>query len=193
MKSFKAPDVHAPRFRPKRKWIVDKAFKNSVNDKLRQSKPLETKDLLAIVETFNTTLYKEVINNRDGAELPEQLGCIFLGRCMPKVSLNTDFKHSADQQQVVEHKNWDSNDFLLKIFYHNYDNRYRFQDHEIWGFEASRQFSRAASKAFKDIWTKCIHIDHSLQISKLFHKRVFKQNSEEYKTRVIEEYDEFEI
>lgn len=193
MKSFKTPDIHAPRYRPQRTRLVNRALVEDINAHLKHSPALDRKDVLKIIETYNRQIWETAIAHRDGVELPERLGCIFLGRCLPKISTNTNFKSSAERQRIVEHKNWDSNDFLLKIFYTNHEGRYRFEDHKLWGFDAARVFTRAASAAFKDIWTRCIHIDHTFKIARLFRKRVFKQSSQEYEKRVLDTYDEFEL
>jgi hypothetical protein len=193
MREFKAPDLNAPRFKPSKKKIVSYDFMRKFHIEYPHLKNITSQDVSKIIAMFNTEVWKTAIEHRDGVELPEELGYVFLGRCLPKVKTNTDFIRSKEKEQIVEHKNWDSSDFLLKIFYTNYETKYRFKNHEVWEFQASREFSRTASKAFKDNWTHCIHIDPTLKIAELFRKRAYKNAKSKYDEKTLEQYDEFEL
>jgi len=120
-----------------------------------------------IVET-NRAIASTVINYRDGIELPEQLGCIFLGTCQPKIRKNVDFKSTDHYLKVIQHRNWESDNYLAKIFYTNYETKYKFKFHQLWGFKAAREFTRTVAAEYPKKWKMYIQIDHTLKVSRLY-------------------------
>jgi hypothetical protein len=146
-----------------------------------------------IITTFNGKLYQGVIDNRDGVELPEGLGFIFIGSCPPAKKQNIDIRKSLEYGVVANHKNWDSDNKLMKLFYTNRPSKYPFQNKQIWAFKAVKQFRKAASDAFKEDWPKYIVVDNTKKISTMF-ARIRKTDFINRHSSIIpENWDEFKM
>ena len=171
---FRKPDLHAPRFRPK----VLSLMNQSLFEKFKQKFPgvdLSYEQFEQIIETYNGNTWMTAVQTRDGAELPEGMGTIFVGSCKkPRKRKNVDFKKSAELGTTVSHRNWDSNNRLAKIFYTNarqgskYGTKRPFRGRELWGFVAVRQFSRTVAQVFPKQWQIYAPVENIRKISQLF-------------------------
>lgn len=122
-----------------------------------------------IIETYNGNTWKTAVESRDGAELPEGLGNIFIGACKrPTKRRNPDFKKSAELGTIVVHRNWESNNKLGKIFYSNYASKYRFKGRELWSFQGVRQFKRSTSAEFRKNWNRYVAVENIRNIARVF-------------------------
>jgi hypothetical protein len=108
MKEFKSPDLKAPRYRPKVYTIMNKKFFESFKKKYPKYKNMDDKELRKIIKYFNNTFYQTVIDTRDGVQLPEQIGWIFIGTCQSPKKHNTDFAKSKKYGVSVTNKNWET-------------------------------------------------------------------------------------
>lgn len=194
MKEFKKPDLNAPRYRPKKLNLLNTEFYEKFLEKHpRYKQELNLKDFKSVVTTFNGAIYNEVINYRDGIELPEQLGYVFIGTCPRKISDNPDYKKSLDYGIKTQNKNWESDQYLAKIFYTNYETKYHFRFHELWGFTAVRDFKRAVAKTYPTEWKKYVVVDNLTKVSKLFRKEKYKAFKQKETLFKLEDYDEFDM
>lgn len=174
--TFKKPDLKAPRFRTTGLSLLnDKTYKKFIENH-PDLKSITLEKFKEIVLTFNKNICKEVIENRDGVELPQGLGTMFLGSCQPPVKKksNIDFGRSILAGQKVMHRNFATDGFISKIFYTSLTG-YRFKHKEVWEFRAGREFSRTASAAYKDNFKKYIQVENTLKISDLYKKGVRKE------------------
>ena len=119
---------------------------------------------------FNERIWKEVIENRDGVELPDSLGYIFIGTCPAAKSVNTDYALSKKYGKVLQNKNWETDGKVAKIFYTNYSTKYRFKNRELWQFTAVRQFKRAVAKSYPKKWTKYIRMENKKRVADMYKK-----------------------
>ena len=142
-KPYKKPDLNAPRYRPKKLNLCNKDFISSFKTAFPKYKDVPDDVLKNIITAFNGKIWKTVVELRDGVELPEQLGYIFIGSC-PRKKSNVDFKKSEHYGTVLQNQNWESDQFVAKIFYTNYETKYRFKNHDLWGFKGLRDFTRSA-------------------------------------------------
>ena len=78
MKEFKKPDLNAPRFRPEVYNVLNKEFIEKFKEKYPRYKDLDNKKIKDVIKTFNRTLYNTVVNTRDGIQLPDQIGWLFI-------------------------------------------------------------------------------------------------------------------
>ena len=191
-KEYKKPDLKAPRFRPKKLNFTNKEFYDKFIQDNPQHTELSVEKFKEIINTFNRKIWETVIEERDGVQLPEQLGYIFIGSC-PRKKSNVDFKKSEHYGVVLQNQNWDSDQFLAKIFYTNYETKYRFRNHELWGFKGLRDFTRAVGQTYPKEWKKYIQIDNLTQISKLFRKYKLDYNRKEEDRELLNDYDEFNL
>jgi len=170
MSNFKKADLNAPRFRNKSTQLLNKDTFKKFKEKYPKHNDMKLKDFKKIVNTFNGNLWDAVIRNRDGVELPESLGYLFIGSCEIPDKMNPDYKSSLENEKLINHKNWESNNYLAKIFYTNYSLKYRFRDRELWNFSPVRQFSREVSKSYPTLYSKYVVINKKTKVSKLFKK-----------------------
>lgn len=193
MTSYNKPDLKAPRFRPKRHGILNSEFYKKIRSKKEENKNLSDQQIKDIIKKYNTNLWNMVIEKRDGLELLDQLGYIFIGTCKRKKSNNPDVVKSLKYGVQVQHQNWESDQYLAKIFYTNFETKYRFKFHELWGFTAFRDFKRSVSKAYPQEWKKYVIVDNLTRISRLFRKEIFKDKLKKEAELLIETYDEFDM
>lgn len=192
MKKYKAPDKKAPRFRVGRYTLTTEA----VFDKFRIQHPeyreYTNKQLVEIIDTYHEHMWNEVVNYRDGVELPEKLGHVFIGTCKPKKGSNPDRKLSIEHKQEISHRNFPSDNFLAKIFYTNFLNKYLFADREIWEFRAVREFKKKVATSYPEKWKMYHIIDNFKYISDLYNEKKLL-NYLKSKDFIPEGYNEFAL
>ena len=116
MNNYNKPNLKAPRFRPKRHNILNSEFCNKIRSKKEENKDLSDAQIKNIIKTYNINLWNTVIEKRDGLELLDQLGYIFIGTCRRKKSKNPDVEKSLKYGVQIQHQNWESDQYLAKIF-----------------------------------------------------------------------------
>jgi len=92
LKEFRKPDLNAPRFRPKKLNILNQDLYQKFIRDTPKYRYLSYDKFKNIITTMNGMIYQTVIDKRDGVELPEQLGYIFIGTCPRKVTSLGFFK-----------------------------------------------------------------------------------------------------
>jgi hypothetical protein len=191
-KACKKPDLNAPRYRPKKLNLTNIDCYNKFIKEHPKYADLSLKKFKEIITSFNGMIWNTVINERDGVQLPEQLGYIFIGSC-PRKKSNVDFKKSGEYGVVLQNQNWESDQFTAKIFYTNFETKYRFKNHELWGFKGVRDFTRMVGKTYPTEWKKYIQVDNYLKVSKLFRKHKFEHNRKIETIDLLKDYDEFNL
>jgi len=193
MKPVKKPDLNAPRFREKRISALTSNTLKAFKKKHPQYGDVELKQFKEIIMTFNQKIADGVIDNRNGVELPDGLGCIFMGSCPKPKKENIDFAKSIEFGHKATYRNWDSDNKLLKIFYTNHNTKYPFRNKQVWSFKAVKQFRKAASEAFRENYTMYIEVDPTAKISAMFDRHRKKEYIKNLKPVVPENYDEFKL
>jgi len=191
-KQYKKPDLKAPRFRPKKLNLTNTAFyEQFLKDNPKHSE-LSITQFKEIIKVFNGKIWQTVIDYRDGVELPEQLGYLFIGSC-PRKKSNVDFKKSEHYGVVLQNQNWESDQYVAKIFYTNFETKYRFRNHDLWGFKGLRDFTRMVGQTYPKEWKKYLVVDNFIKISKIF--RMNKQRDlKDIETQdLLKDYDEFNL
>ena len=87
MSTYHEPNKKGPRFRRNFKRVLNQEFFK----RLRKEYPdlmLSVKDVHKIIETFHELCREVISTNRDGLELPEQLGHVFVAAF--KINLRLD-------------------------------------------------------------------------------------------------------
>lgn len=191
-KQYKKPDLNAPRYRPTKLNLTNVDFYNRFIQDNPKHNQLTINQFKDVIKTFNGKIWEAVINERDGVQLPEQLGYIFIGSC-PRKKSNVDYKKSEEYGVILQNQNWESDQYLAKIFYTNFETKYRFKNHELWGFKGLRDFTRAVGQTYPKQWKKYIQVDNKLKISRLFRMEKFKQFKTEETAELLKNYDEFNL
>lgn len=193
MKQARKPDLKAPRFRQQVFGTLNKQSLQHMREELPHLGHLTDKQVKDFLFDTNRLIYEHVIANRDGVELPEQLGSIFIGTCQPRIRKSMNYQASLVHGQVLGYRNWESDSFLAKIFYTNYSSKYRFKHHDLWSFEPIRQFKRTVAKTYPENWKMYIQVDHTLKISSLFRKAKAREYFKADQQRQLQEYNDLDI
>ena len=189
-KEYKEPDVKGPRFRQKGINIVDNTFLKEFKEKYPKYKDLTVPEINKIMKKYNETVWKEVIENRDGVQLPEGVGILFIATCKNPLRQNIDFAKSKKYGVTVTNKNWETDGKLAKIFYTNYNTSFRFQNRECWGFIACREFKRTVAKVYPENWNLYIQIEPTKKLRDKYKKKVYSERMNKEK---LENYNEFDL
>jgi len=168
MEGFKKPDLNAPRKRKKSLNLLDDNFYKEFKERNPEYTELDNSVIKEVIRSFNEEIYNNVIENRDGVELPENLGIIFIGSCKKSSKINIDYKKSKEYGVKVKHKNWDSDNLLMKIFYTNYNNRTLFRFRNLWRFKPHRDFARKASTNYRKGFNKYVRVKSGISVSGLY-------------------------
>jgi hypothetical protein len=194
MNKIYKPDLNAPRFKKKVVTTLNAEFIKKVREVFPQYNYLTNEEIKSIIQTFNTNIYKTVIDKRDGVELPSQIGHIFIGTCPPsKRRYNVDLKTSFHYMQKVQHRNWESDQHIAKIFFTTFGNKYRFKNHDLWAFDSCRIFSREVSATYPVKWKQYVKVDPRVKISNIFKSINYKMTKEEEEFKALDDYNEFEL
>lgn len=195
IKEFKKPDLNAPRCRGKVHTVLNQKFLNEFIEKYPEYKAFNMTDARAILSNFHEKLWDHATNSRDGVELPENLGYLFIGTCFSPKKYNTDFGNSIKNETRLRHRNFESDNFLAKIFYTNYAAKYKFKNRELWVFDAIRNFKRAVAKAYPNNWKMYVQVENGIHITNYL-KKTRKDNwmRHQKETFVIDDlYNEFDL
>lgn len=193
VKTYNKPDLNAPRYRPKKLNLTNQEVYGQFMEQNPRFASLTLAQFKEVVGAFNGKIWNRVIESRDGVELPEQLGYIFIGTCPRKHSDNPDIKKSLQYGVKVQNQNWESDQYTAKIFYTNFETRYRFRHHDMWGFTALRDFKRNVAKTYPTDWKKYIQVDNLVKVSLLFRRQTFKDIKKQETAQLLEAYDEFNL
>ena len=193
MKEFKSPDLTAPRYRPEVHTIMNKKFFESFKSKHPKYKDLDNKELRKIIKYFNQTLFQTVIDTRDGVQLPEQIGWLFIGTCQSPKKQNTDFVKSKKYGVAVTNKNWETDGKLAKIFFTSYALKHKMKNREFWGFTACREFKRSVAKAYPENWNMYVVVEPTIRIKLQSNKNYIVQSMIQKQVEGLKHYNEFDI
>jgi hypothetical protein len=192
-KQYKKPDLNAPRFRPKKLNLTNLEFYDKFISENPKYVGVNLDQFKDIIKVFNGMIWEAVINERDGVQLPEQLGYIFIGTCPKKKGENTDYNKSQHYGVKIQNQNWESDQYTAKIFYTNFETKYRFKNHDLWGFKGVRDFTRAVAKSYPKEWKKYVQVDNLLKISRLFRIEKEKHAQKDQTNELLKNYDEFNL
>jgi hypothetical protein len=193
MKEFNKPDVKASRYRPEVSTILNKEFFENFKKTHPKYKNLDDKMLRKVIKRFNQVLYQKVIDTRDGVQLPEQIGWLFIGTCQQSKKDNIDYAKSKKYGVKVTNNNWDTDGKLAKIFFTNYAPKHKMKNREFWGFTACREFKRAVSKAYPENWNMYLQVLSKAKIDKVYNSAVYKDYLNKVSNKALKSYNEFDI
>jgi hypothetical protein len=193
MKEFKKPDVKAPRFRPEVYNVLNKEFFDLFRKKYPRYRNLDNDSLKKIVKTFNKYIFQTVIDTRDGIELPESLGWVFIGTCQQSKKNNIDFSKSVKYGVTVSNKNWETDGKLAKIFFTNLAPKHRVKNREFWSFRACRDFKRSVAKTYPENWNMYVRLDPLSKLETIYRKVQYKDYIKKETEKALKTYNEFDI
>ena len=95
--------------------------------------------------------------------------------------------------QTIQHRNWESDNYLAKIFFTSFASKYRYKNNELWGFEPGRDFKRTVGREYPVKWKMYVEIDPHIKISSLFRSKLYNIERTEQDTEGLKTYNEFEF
>ena len=173
--NFKKPNLNAPRYREKRLGLLNEETIKEFKDKKPMYSDIDNVKLKKIIKLYNVKIWNTVIENRDGVELPDSLGFLFIGTCKPSKTVNTNYALSKEYGKVLQNKNWETDGNLGKIFYTNWSTKYRCRD-----------FKRSVAKQYPTNWTKYVVMKNKYKVAHLYDAN-FEETS-----KALKYYNEFE-
>lgn len=191
-KEYNGPDLNAPRYNKVGYNPLNREFFKALRKEHPELKDYTDTQVRKVIKTTNETIYKKIIDHRDGVEFPEFIGFSFIGTCPKKINDNTDYRTSTLYKTNVQHRNFESDDFLSKIFYTNFEVRYRFKFHDLWTFKAGKNFRKDNATNYRTAWKKYIQVDPFLKIAKLLRKEKAQLFTKQQTEILLENYNEFE-
>ena len=193
MEAFNTPDLQAPRFRADTYEVLNKEFFDRFRKRYPKYENLKDKELRSIIKSFNIRVYETVIDKRNGVELPESLGYLFIGTCQASKKRNIDFAKSKKYGVIVSNKNWDSDGKLAKIFFTNGRLKHKIKNREFWSFKGCRQFKRAVAKTYPENWNNYIVVDPQEKYKKDYSKKVANEIRLKKQEHALKDYNEFDL
>ena len=193
MREFKKPDVTAPRFRPAVYNILSKEFFNEFKERYPKYKHLTETEIRKIIKSFNILVYQNVIEKRNGIQLPEQVGWLFIGSCQKSKKQNINFAKSLKYGVTVTNNNFETDEKLAKIFFTNFAQKYKMKNREYWSFVACREFKRSVAKNYCDNWNMYIVVDSTKKLNTAYSKEFFKNKIKNENEKSLINYNEFDI
>ncbi|TXG80741.1 MAG: hypothetical protein E6R13_07670 [Spirochaetes bacterium] len=166
--NFKSPDLKAPRFKKKALGLLNAKTIREFKDKYPAYENIDNEKLKSIIKIFNRKMWEGVIEYRDGVELPDSLGYLFIGTCPAAKTVNINYALSKQYGKVLTNKNWETDGNVGKIFYTNWATKYRFKNRELWGFEAVRDFKRTMAKTYPENWLRYVFMKNKYRIAQLY-------------------------
>jgi hypothetical protein len=193
MKEFNNPNITGPRYRPEVYNVMNQKFFDSFREKYPKYKHLDNSQLKKIGKTFNQAIYHGVIDNRDGIELPEQIGWLFIGTCQQSKKQNTDFAKSKQYGVRVSNNNWATDGKLAKIFFSNFAPKHKIKHREYWKFEACREFKRSVAKTYPENWNIYVEVEPTKQAKTTYTKTYHKDLMIKKTAEALKTYKDFDI
>ena len=193
MEAFRQPNLQAPRFRADTYQVLNKEFFDRFREKYPKYKNLRDPQLRSIIKSFNKRVYETVIDKRNGVELPESLGCLFIGTCQASKKKNIDFAKSKKYGVKVANKNWDSDGKLAKIFFTNGTLKHKIKNREFWGFTGCREFKREVAKTYPENWNNYIVVDPRQKLKLAYSKKVANEIRLKEQDSALKDYNEFDL
>lgn len=193
MKDAKKLDLHAPRFRRIAEGTLNREFISIIRESVPAAKNLTAAEIKEIISTFNGVMWQMVVDKRDGVEIPEQIGHLFIGTCPPKKHKNVDYKTTLEYMKVIQHRNWESDQHLAKIFFTTYGTKYRFKNNELYGFVPTRDFKRTVGKTYPERWKQYVQVDPNMKMAGLYRSLQYHMDRQESAKAQVDTYNEFEL
>ena len=192
MKEFKKPDLSAPRYRPDTLNLLNKEFFAKFKKKYPRYANIDNRDLLKMIKTFNKVVYNTVIENRDGVQLPEQIGWLFIGTCQHSKKKNVDFAKSNQYGVEVSNNNFATDGKLAKIFFSNLAPKHKMKNRQFWSFTACRDFKRLVAKTYPENWNIYVVVENKKRVKELYQQAFLDKISKDA-LKHLDTYNEFEI
>jgi len=172
---------------------MNKEFFDNFRKKYSVYKNYTNSELRNIIKAFNKLVYNTVIEKRDGVQLPETIGWLFIGTCQNSKKVNIDYAKSNKYGLIVTNKNFDTDGKLAKIFFSSHAPKHKMKNKEFWSFTACREFKRSVSKYYPENWNMYVVVDATIKLKKTYQKMVTKNIAINKEKKDLKNYNEFDL
>jgi hypothetical protein len=187
-------DKKAPRFKKTRMDVVTMELAEEFLKEFPQyaDKPeFKNKSTFSkLIKKFNSAIWRHTIDHRDGIDLPERLGVLFVGA---KTSVYTpvDYGQTNKYGTEVLMNNLESNGLIGKIFYSRHSRNHGLTIGTIYGFKPCREYALGVRDAFKNgDCRKYRRVENKRELHILFLERMRNRNRKEG-YGISDNYNEF--
>jgi len=182
----------APRYRAAREDILTQDFYTDLIDKFPSLKKYSKDKVKNIIQMFGDKVQECIINNREGVDLPEQLGTIFIGKYKRDYSL-PDYNSSQKIGKLVNHVNTMTDNYGCKIFYTSLSQKYVVKNIEMMTFRPLQEFGKTVGRTFNDNWMRYVDVDTAIPIQKQMKMNFAIKMQDINREKILKNYNEFEL
>jgi hypothetical protein len=193
MREFKKPDLKAPRFRPDVHSVLDKKFFDDFRKRHSKYKDYSNTDLRNVIKSFNKLVFNTVIEKRDGVQLPETIGWLFIGTCQKSKKANVDYAKSNKYGVTVTNSNFDTDGKLAKIFFTSHAPKHKMRNREFWSFVACREFKRSVAKSYPENWQMYVEANPQTKLQYIYGRSLYKNVKLKNKEKELQNYNDFDL
>lgn len=129
-------------------------------NKLYPNYNLKKSDIIKIMRTFNSNIAKETMVNVYGVVLPNNIGALFINNAGRPKHKPIDYANSKKEGKLVYHKNWETDNNLMRIVYMNKTIRTMVKNTSVMSFNPLQSFRKTASSYFKKNWSRCLKVNY---------------------------------
>jgi hypothetical protein len=172
---------------------LNKEFFEKFKKKHPKYKQYSESTLREVIKSFNKIVYETVIDKRDGVQLPETIGWLFIGTCQQSKKKNIDFAKSHKYGITVTNNNFETDGKLAKIFFTSYAPKHKMKNREFWSFVACRDFKRAVAKAYPENWNIYVVVDATTKLRLIYQKAVQQRIVLNNEKKNLQDYNEFDL
>jgi hypothetical protein len=125
---------------------------NKLHPKYNLGKP----DIIKIMRAFNNNIAEETMQNIYGVMLPENIGALYINNAGKPKNKSIDYAKSKELGKLVYHKNWETDNNIMRIVYINRTRKTFVKNTNLFSFKPLQQFKRNASAYFRKHWARCL-------------------------------------
>jgi len=153
-------DLNKKRVTEKKGKVID--YKEVINfNKQNPNYKLKKTDIIKIMRAFNSNLVDETMKNIYGVVLPNNIGAIFINNAGKPKNKPVDYANSKKEGRLVYHKNWETDNNLMRIVYMNKTIKTVVKNTTVMSFNPIQLFKKKASAYFKNNWSKCLSVNYN--------------------------------
>ena len=130
-------------------------------NKLHSKYNLNKSAIIKIMRSFNLNMAEETMINIYGVIFPENIGAVFINNAGKSKNKSIDYANSKLAGKIVYHKNWDTDNNMMRIVYINHTKRTMIKNAKMFSFNPTQQFRRQSSAYFKKHWARCLSVNYN--------------------------------
>lgn len=162
---FNKPNRKAKRIKKTSFCVSMRSVFVKVRDKYPQYKHKVTEtECRDVINNFTFYMKNKILENRDGIELPENLGYIMITAFKSKKKL-LNKKESEKHGIKIYETNLSTDGFKAKILYSNDKMKFKLANRDVWSFRGTSILRKEVSHIFKENWKSFIQLNMIKKIS----------------------------